>query len=230
MEVVFDILVDVMDCQNAPASDQQEVANLGGAESAKSVHGVELACLQVGESLNLVLLIDFAEDVHPRLRQGDGREYRWCRRHGGALKWVRGEIRPILISILELLPLSFYSRIAVVFVDPANCEIFDCVTSRPSVVLSLRISQAGTEGEVNRFYASSSDATGKRGRRLKQKLVKTFAYIISPPHTFIDYFQMSRGLAPTCCKAFAVVMRLLYDDKYLHLPDALNLKTIVELH
>jgi hypothetical protein len=41
---------------------------------------------------------------------------------------------------------------------------------------------------------------------------------------------MSKGLAATCCEMFAVVMKLIYDEEYLRLPDALDLKRIIELH
>ncbi|KAI2509563.1 Plant transposon protein [Fragilaria crotonensis] len=91
---------------------------------------------------------------------------------------------------------------------------------------------ASTEGEAHRFYASSRDATGKHGASYEAKILlplKTFAYGV-PPHTFIDYFQMSKGLAASCCKMFAVVMKLIYDEEYLRLPDALDLKRIIELH
>lgn len=91
---------------------------------------------------------------------------------------------------------------------------------------------ASTEGEEHRFYASSRDATGKHGASYEAKILlplKTFAYGV-PPHTFIDYFQMSKGLAATCCEMFAVVMKLIYDEEYLRLPDALDLKRINELH
>ena len=132
MEVVFDILVDVMDCQHAPASDQQEVADLRGAESTKSVHGVKLACLKIGESLDFVPLVDLAEmstHVFDRVtgENTDGVEDMVVR-----LKGVRGDGRPILISILKLPLSSSILRIV---------RIFACVVSRPSVVLSLRISQ-----------------------------------------------------------------------------------------
>ena len=86
---------------------------------------------------------------------------------------------------------------------------------------------ASTEVEVHHFYASSTGASIEA--KIEQPL-KTFAYGV-PPHTFIDYYlQMSKGLAATCCKIFAVVMKLMYDEEYLHIPDALDLKRIIELH
>ena len=47
------------------------------------------------------------------------------------------------------------------------------------------------------FYTMSTDATGKKGASLEAKVLlpmKTFAYGV-PPHTFTDYFQMSKVLA-----------------------------------
>jgi hypothetical protein len=76
------------------------------------------------------------------------------------------------------------------------------------------------------------DATGKMGASYEAKILlplKTFAYGI-PPHTFIDYFQMSKGLAARCCDVFALLMKLLYDEEYLRIPDALDLKRIAKLH
>jgi hypothetical protein len=76
------------------------------------------------------------------------------------------------------------------------------------------------------------DATGKMGASYEAKILlplKTFAYGV-PPHTFIDYFQMSKGLAARCCDVFALSMKLLYDEEYLRIPDALDLKRIAKLH
>ena len=76
------------------------------------------------------------------------------------------------------------------------------------------------------------DATGKMGASYEAKILlplKTFAYGV-PPHTFIDYFQMSKGLAARCCDVFALSMKLLYGEEYLRIPDALDLKRIAKLH
>jgi hypothetical protein len=59
--------------------------------------------------------------------------------------------------------------------------------------------------------------------------LKTFVYVV-PPHTFIDYFQMSKGLAARCCDVFALSMKLLNDEIYRRIPDALDLKRIAKLH
>jgi hypothetical protein len=57
----------VMDCLDASPSKEQKMANLWGAESAETVHGVELACLENLEPTDLVPLVDLAEKVDPRL-------------------------------------------------------------------------------------------------------------------------------------------------------------------
>ena len=44
--------------------------------------------------------------------------------------------------------------------------------------------------------------------------LKTFAYGV-PPHTFIDYFQMSPQYARDCCKQFARLVNKLYVDEYV---------------
>ena len=89
-----------------------------------------------------------------------------------------------------------------------------------------------TVRDIHRFYARSMDATGKMGASYEAKILlplKTFAYGI-PPHTFIDYFQMSKGLAARCCDVFALSMKLLNDEIYRRIPDALDLKRIAKLH
>ena len=82
------------------------------------------------------------------------------------------------------------------------------------------------------FYANSMDAYGKKGASLESKVLlplKTFAYGV-PPHTFTDYFQMSKGLAATCCDEFAATMKLLYDEEYLRIPSTADLNMIITLH
>jgi hypothetical protein len=51
-----------------------------------------------------------------------------------------------------------------------------------------------------------------------------------PPHTFIDYFQMSPQYARECCKEFDNGMRTIYMNEFLRLPTATDLKNIVKLH
>jgi hypothetical protein len=41
---------------------------------------------------------------------------------------------------------------------------------------------------------------------------------------------MSKGLAARCCDVFALSMKLLYDEEYLHIPDTLDLKRITKIH
>jgi hypothetical protein len=75
--------------------------------------------------------------------------------------------------------------------------------------------------------------TGRDGRRkssLAARLLlplKTLAYGV-PPHTFIDYFQISPQNARECCKEFDNAMRRIYMNEFLRLPTATDLKNMVE--
>jgi hypothetical protein len=82
------------------------------------------------------------------------------------------------------------------------------------------------------FYVSNVDATGKKGASLEAKVLlplKTFAYGVAP-HAFSDYFQMSKPLAGKCCEEFPEIMHRLYSEEYLRIPDACDIKDIVNLH
>jgi hypothetical protein len=59
--------------------------------------------------------------------------------------------------------------------------------------------------------------------------LKTLAYGV-PPHTFIDYFQMSPQYAKECCKEYDKAMRSIYMKGFLRLATATDLKKIVKLH
>jgi hypothetical protein len=59
--------------------------------------------------------------------------------------------------------------------------------------------------------------------------LKTLAYGV-PPHTFIDYFQISPQYARECCMEFDNAMRTVYMNEFLRLPTATDLKNIVKLH
>ena len=59
------------------------------------------------------------------------------------------------------------------------------------------------------FFNEIVDATGSRGASMEARILlplKTYAYGVAP-HTFSDYFQMSRNLAKDCCKNFDDAMR-----------------------
>jgi hypothetical protein len=77
--------------------------------------------------------------------------------------------------------------------------------------------------------------TGRDGRcksSLASRLLlplKTLPYGV-PPHTFIDYFQMSPQYARECCKEFDKAMRSIYMKEFLKLSTATDLKSIVNLH
>ena len=82
------------------------------------------------------------------------------------------------------------------------------------------------------FYAYQVDATGRNGASLESKILlplKTLAYGTAE-HAFSDYFQMSKALASKCCEEFANMMRCIYSEEYLRIPDANDLKSITRLH
>ena len=59
--------------------------------------------------------------------------------------------------------------------------------------------------------------------------LKCLAYGV-PPHTFIDYFQMSRPYARKCCLQFDIAVKSIYMKEFLRLPTATDLKAILALH
>jgi len=53
---------------------------------------------------------------------------------------------------------------------------------------------------ISSFYLNTIDATGKQGSSMEARVLlplKTFAYGV-PPHTFSDYFQMSKDFSKEC--------------------------------
>jgi hypothetical protein len=82
------------------------------------------------------------------------------------------------------------------------------------------------------FYSCRVDAIGQQGASLEAKILlplKSFAYGV-PPHTFSDYFQMSKPFAANCCDEYANAMRSLYSGEYLRVPDSVDMKSITKLH
>ena len=59
--------------------------------------------------------------------------------------------------------------------------------------------------------------------------IKTLAFGV-PPHTFTDYFQMSKALAAEACKHFDNIISILYLKEYLRQPSSQDLKSINKLH
>jgi hypothetical protein len=64
----------------------------------------------------------------------------------------------------------------------------------------------------------------RKGRLSKQKSYGT------ADHAFSDYFQMSAALASKCCEEFASMMRRVYNEEYLRVPDENDIKSITQLH
>lgn len=82
------------------------------------------------------------------------------------------------------------------------------------------------------YYLNTVDATGKVGASFEARLLlplKTLAYGV-PPHTFTDYFQMSKTMARDCCLTFDRTINSLYLYEYLRKPTTSDLKSIVKLH
>ena len=82
------------------------------------------------------------------------------------------------------------------------------------------------------FYSGNASANGDTVASLEARLLlplKCLAYGV-PPHTYIDYFQMSPPLARVCCMEFDKVIKRIYAKKYLKLPSAQDVKSIVNLH
>jgi hypothetical protein len=82
------------------------------------------------------------------------------------------------------------------------------------------------------FFVNTIDAAGKQGASIEARVLlplKTFAYGV-PPHTFSDYFQMSKNMAKDCCRNFALVIKELYAAEYLRVPTSEDIRNITRLH
>ena len=82
------------------------------------------------------------------------------------------------------------------------------------------------------FFKRKPAADGALGSSTEAKLLlplKCLAFGV-PPHTFQDYFQMSRILARECCIQYDVAIDLLYKEEYLRVPTKEDLIGIVKLH
>ncbi|KAG7356449.1 plant transposon protein [Nitzschia inconspicua] len=82
------------------------------------------------------------------------------------------------------------------------------------------------------FYHKSPDPFGRPIASVEARLLlplKTLAYGV-PPHTFIDFFQMSKEMARDCCRAFDRAIQTLYMEEYLRVPTVEDLKGINKLH
>ena len=85
-------------------------------------------------------------------------------------------------------------------------------------------------GNFEMFKSTEQDGESKASLEARLLLpLKTLAYGV-PPHTFIDYFQMSQQFARDLCKAFDNLIIALYLKDFLRLPTAADLKKTVQLH
>ena len=74
--------------------------------------------------------------------------------------------------------------------------------------------------------------TGQQAASLEARMLlplKTLCYGVAA-HCFMDYFQMSKSLARDCCLNFDIAMRTIYQQEYLRLPTANDMKRITTLH
>ncbi len=84
----------------------------------------------------------------------------------------------------------------------------------------------------NAFYSLKTDCFDRKVSSLEARLLlplKTLAYGV-PPHTFTDYFQMSKTFSRECCEEFDKAIISLYQEEYLRCPTEDDLKAIVKLH
>jgi hypothetical protein len=122
------------------------------------------------------------------------------------------------------------------------CIERDCIGDTPLLgvefKLMFRLSRGHFQGLMEDVMASnisffkSTVRDGFDRSSLAARLLlplKSLAYGV-PPHTFIDYFQMSPQYARECCKEFDKAMRTIYMKEFLRLPTATDLKSIVKLH
>ena len=91
----------------------------------------------------------------------------------------------------------------------------------------------GKYAERNVFFQTfRMDKAGRIGPSLEAKVLlplKVLAYGVAP-HTFCDYFSMSKPMARECFKQFLDAMTFMYSSTYLGLPTASDLRNILALH
>ena len=99
--------------------------------------------------------------------------------------------------------------------------------------VQLFLEDFGRYSETNPFYRTfRTDSFGKVGSSLEVKILlplRTLAFGVAP-HTFCDYFQVSRPMAAKMCKEFYDAVSDLYTDEYLRLPTPVDLVNITKLH
>ena len=82
------------------------------------------------------------------------------------------------------------------------------------------------------FYKHLAATDGSIGASVEARLLialKCLAFGV-PPHTFQDYFQMSKPIAASCCYHFNLVINQLYKEEFLRIPTPADLRSIVALH
>ena len=99
--------------------------------------------------------------------------------------------------------------------------------------VEIMLTDFGNYSETDPFYESFRvDKFHRVGSSLETKILlplKVLAYGVAP-HTFCDYFQVSSPMAIEIYKKFLAIMPILYQDEYLRLPTAQDLRNITALH
>ena len=90
----------------------------------------------------------------------------------------------------------------------------------------------GGRADLPFYQVRDVNSCGHKTASMEARLLlplKCLAYGV-PPHTFTDYFQMSRTLARKCTMMFDDAMSKVYMKEYLRHPTATDLLSIVTLH
>jgi hypothetical protein len=90
----------------------------------------------------------------------------------------------------------------------------------------------GIAATNNPFYLKTVSVSGKVGSSFEARLLlplKTLSYGVAT-HCFCDYFQMSKQFARDACKQFDAAVATVYQDEFLRLPTAEDIKDIYTLH
>ena len=92
------------------------------------------------------------------------------------------------------------------------------------------LEDVGNSGDP--FYLCTKDCFGNEVASMEARLLlplKSIAFGV-PPHTFSDYFQMSKTFSRECCINFNRKTKAIYQHEYLRLPTQNDLKSITKLH
>jgi hypothetical protein len=182
---------------------------------------LQIAVVQTVISNLVVLLEEEEEEANNRKRKKDEnfrnnpRNQRRHFRHGDALHCIKRDYLGLPGD--PTTPL---------FIDADFKMMFRITRGR----FQRLMEDIGNSGDP--FYLKTTDALGKPGTSMEARLLlplKSLAYGV-PPHTFTDYFQMSKTLAKKCCNHFDKTIKKLYEKEYLRLPTKADVENVLKLH